>query len=481
MKAQLVVWLCQKKIGLAAKKALTQRVYWCLVLLGSALDASRPRWSVHTDHPVRSNGSTPDRGRSHLPTNTTSARPPCTSSRSTSTHPPRSGLHASTCTPLNLHVSASTMMRSLKYSAIRAAKAVGLALLVAALLAANVLITLFMSFWTWMGYVRHCANYRPKGVALSESSEPPPKLGPQVNGVLTMVSRTKQLEGWRGLYQGATVSFVMNYLVALVSLLGVLFIVILTSQVSIPKHGEKYLFIAYIFISIIGPVLISLPFEVVLYRTMVYPRRLNWKEPKRCLRAVLSEAEIKNPWRLYTLPGVFVLLLVRQLVATGLQATPNFVLEAYRANFVHFVLGAPEAAAKLTAVRFLVLVVYSALTVALTVPIQVLIVRLATQRTASSALHAEDAAEPDVFTPRTLEPTSEPVISLRPCTEPLNEAESYYGATTVAPYTGAIDAAKKMVAEEGHESLWRGLRFISILVLFVNIGRMDQFASIGHK
>lgn len=373
-------------------------------------------------------------------------------------------------------------MRSLKYAAIRAAKVVGLVVAVLALLLANASISVLTSFWLWMGYVRQCANYRPKGVALGgddddDEASASPKLGPDVPGVFAMITRTRKLEGWRGLYQGTTLAIAMNYLLAVVSLLVVVGIVLLSSHVHVAPAAAGWLYAAFVVVSWVGPVVLTLPLEVLLLRTMVYPHRLNWLEPRRAVRAVLTRDELAKPWRLYALPGVFVSMLVRDLLTNVFQMTPSVVMTSYRTDWAQVLLGAPERVAQVTAVRVALVVAWSLLTVVCTVPVYVVSVRLMTQRAAPYAVSGSDA--PDTFMPRTVDPTAEPVISLRPCTEPLNEAESFYGAATVAPYRGIVDCVRKMVVEEGYESLARGVHFAALLVFWMNLGRMEQFAHVG--
>ncbi|WFD04544.1 hypothetical protein MOBT1_003255 [Malassezia obtusa] len=379
-----------------------------------------------------------------------------------------------------------------KYTAIRAAKAAGLALAVLLLLFANTLVSVLITFPLILGYTRQCANYRPRGVALDEA--PAPKLGPAVTGVVPMIVRTKRLEGWRGVYQGTSVAVAMHFVQALVGVGVVLAAVLVSSAWTLPPAAAKYVYAAYLLLAWIGPVLLALPFEVVLVRTAVHTHRLDWRAPRRSLAAVLSAAEYAQPWRLYALPGVLVTLLARALLANAFQAAPAVVLAARPAALVQLVLGAPETAVKVNAVRVALAVAWTAATVVLTVPVQVVAVRLMTQRTAPAALDAAPAARgagaaasavrtadaaPDAYAPRTLDPTAEPVISLRPCAEPLNEGESFYGAATVAPYRGALDCVRTMVREEGYESLGRGAHLTACLVLLANLGRLAEFAQLG--
>ncbi|WFD00876.1 hypothetical protein MYAM1_003631 [Malassezia yamatoensis] len=366
-------------------------------------------------------------------------------------------------------------MRSAKYTAIRITKVVGLVFVVLGLLLLNVVVSVFSSFWAYVGYVRQCANYRPKGVALSDT-EPAPKLGPNVRGVFAMVSRTKSLEGWRGLYQGTTVAIILNYLLTVVSMAGIAATLLFSSQIHIPPTTAKYLYYVYLLVSWLGPIFLTLPLEVIMTRTMVYPHRVNWREPKRALSAVLSEREYKRFWRLYTLPGVLPIMLIRGALMRVLNVTPAMMLQSFRTNWIQILLGAPEHAAKIGLLRVLVVAAWSLLTVACTVPVYVIAVRLMIQRTEPYAIDQGSDA-PDTFTPRTLDPTAEPVISLRPCAEPLNEAESFYGAASVEPYRGVLDCVRKMTQEEGLEVLGRGIYFTTFLVFWTNAGQMQQLGS----
>ncbi|WFD36556.1 hypothetical protein MCUN1_003439 [Malassezia cuniculi] len=64
---------------------------------------------------------------------------------------------------------------------------------------------------------------------------------------------------------------------------------------------------------------------------------------------------------------------------------------------------------------------------------------------------------------------SEPVIALRPCDDTAEEAQIGFGATPVERYSGVVDCVRKMIDEEGLESLWRGVFFTLIFILMSSL------------
>lgn len=362
------------------------------------------------------------------------------------------------------------------------------------------------------------------------------KIGPVVDGVIPMIWRTKRIEGWRGLYQGSTVLMTWT--------LGVL---ILTT---IPWFGEQnnesWLLNLTFFNSILMELvqsLLVLPFDVVLKRTMVHPRRLNWFAPRQSMKEVLSASEYKQPWRLFMLPGLLQAVLLRVAFVSTLANGAQFLLlspprpilpsDPKRDEFE----GPSSSSTRVTVLGFAAYLMIVLLLQLLAVPFECIVVRLATQRpVAQQPLHVayahnapaegpaphnhqatvasqasadappnpepeaeadghgdtdegaspmdEEAAQPlvdgampqaRVHPPRTKSPTSEPVIALRPCDEALDEMDSYYGAAPVERYTGVADCFRKMVAEEGYESLYRGLPFSTCFVFLSTLSLIPLF------
>ncbi|WFD04540.1 hypothetical protein MOBT1_003251 [Malassezia obtusa] len=428
------------------------------------------------------------------------------------------------------------------------------------------------------------ANYLPKAVSLTNvlnegelesmenrsvlhsflmrSRRATAKIGPVVDGVLPMIWRTKRLEGWRGLYQGTTIvasGVLVTYAATAI------FLLTAVESWDDWNASSRVPFLAAICIELLQA-LVVLPFDVVLKRTMVHPRRLNWFAPVQSMSEVLSPAEFKQPWRLYRIPGLLSAMLLRVTFVSTLALAADRVFLPRVEPLVPAGPGQDEfegpssASTRATVAGFIAYLLFTMALQLLAVPFECILVRLAVQRpvtqqplhvayahnaerpgpsphshqatvvppeaaatTASEpteprpadapAEHAEDEAAaasneapadapneapdaapdapmlehsadeedalpmltdtvPRVYTqpPRTKSPTSEPVIALRPCDDTLDEIESYYGATPVEPYMGFADCFRKMVAEEGYESLYRGLPFSMGFVFVATLG-----------
>lgn len=283
---------------------------------------------------------------------------------------------------------------------------------------------------------------------------------------------------------------------------------------------------------------------------MVHPRRLNWFAPRESLQEVLSASEYKQPWRLYRLPGLLPVMLLRVALVSSIYAVTNEMLfpsmglvpiEPADPNQDEYE-GPASVSIKRAVFAFAAYLFIMLAVQLIAVPLECMVVRLSTQRpVAQQPLHVayannapaqgpashnhqatvaetvapseapaevEDAPDADVeaapkpahapsapadddaevaddddlpmlsapaprrsaLPPRTKSPTSEPVIALRPCDEALDEIDSYYGAAPVERYLTLGDCFRKMVAEEGYESLFRGLPFSMGLIFLGALG-----------
>ena len=434
-------------------------------------------------------------------------------------------------------------------------------LVASAAYAVGVGIALLCTMPFFVSITRLRANYLPKAVSLTNvlnegeldtiehrsvlrsllmrTKRATAKIGPVVDGVFPMIARTKRLEGWRGLYQGSTI---VASGVFVTYTIGVIFFLSSVTTIDDAMAMPRTPFV-WAVVSELLQALVVLPFDVVLKRTMVHPRRLNWFRPRESLREVLSPAELRRPWLLFRLPGLLPAMLLRvSLVSTLSLATNRALLPRYEPlapsdpaqdDFE----GPSSATTKATVLGFATYLIVVLLLQLLAVPLECIVVRLSVQRpVAQQPLHvayaqnapvpapsahshqalvgaapeapqegaeegAEEAAqgpqeadaelaasdEEDarpmlsdgtprvrVPPPRTKSPTSEPVIALRPCQETLDEIDSYYGATPVEPYTSFTDCFRKMVAEEGYESLYRGLPFSMGLAFLLTLGLLPE-------
>jgi len=65
--------------------------------------------------------------------------------------------------------------------------------------------------------IRLRANYNPKGVGLEEGQEA--RVGPTLTSLWGTLTRTKRIEGWKGLYKGAIPSIIFTILISLSSVI----------------------------------------------------------------------------------------------------------------------------------------------------------------------------------------------------------------------------------------------------------------------
>lgn len=425
--------------------------------------------------------------------------------------------------------------------------------------AAGVGVVLLCTMPFFVSITRLRANYLPKAVSLTNvlnegeldtiehrsvlrsllmrAKRATAKIGPVVGGVFPMIARTKRLEGWRGLYQGTTI---VASGVFVTYTIGVLFFLSSATTIDNAMAMPRTPFV-WAVVSELLQALVVLPFDVVLKRTMVHPRRLDWFRPRESLREVLSPTELRRPWQLFRLPGLLPAMLLRvSLVSTLSIAADRALLPRYEPlvpsdpaqdDFE----GPSSATTKATVLGFATYLIVVLLLQLLAVPLECIVVRLSVQRpVAQQPLHvayaqnapdlapsahsheasvgaapqegaqegADEAREPGpqeadaelaasdeedarpmlpdgtprerVPPPRTKSPTSEPVIALRPCEETLDEIDSYYGASPVEPYTSFTDCFRKMVAEEGYESLYRGLPFSMGLAFVLTLGLLPE-------
>ncbi|WFD32173.1 hypothetical protein MSPP1_003215 [Malassezia sp. CBS 17886] len=403
------------------------------------------------------------------------------------------------------------------------------------------------------------------------------KIGPVVHGVFPMMLRTRRLEGWRGLYTGTT-------LVVLQLLAGIVlaFVYMLWTGMwrgripplgTLPGRPGQFPALRLLLV-LIALALVALPFDVVVQRTMVHPRTINWWRPRMALREVLSPQEIAQPWRLYALPGLlaavllrvtwvgFVTMAVRQLTVPALGGLPALSPsdpgdDVYDGPNSHML--------EVSAAGLALYLAWMGASLFLVAPLDCMIVRLATQRPvhqqplhvayadapapyshqatvprgggpggggpgasdprgqgpwaddapadeprasftidddADADAHAspapddnataapadeESAAlrddapaaladeESEAFGGDAPETLREPVIALRPCEEPASaaepdDAETYFGAAPVERYDGLADCARKMLDEEGYESLLRGAGWTLASLVFTSFG-----------
>ncbi|KAL4402944.1 hypothetical protein ACI68E_000722 [Malassezia pachydermatis] len=300
------------------------------------------------------------------------------------------------------------------------------------------------------------------------------KIGPDVRGFWGMARRIIRMEGTRGLYKGASIMFVQCCFSLLFGFLTLDPKALSRGRPSSRFRDEPMLAYTVSF----ATMLLLLPFEILTRRTMVAPGTVNWMNPRTAFRQVLSSAELQQPWRLYLIPGLVPLQLLRQFLATivtrnvrnwtvpGLSGLPDLVPSDPDKDVYN---GPTSALLKFSLTGFVFFVVWVVLMLALFVPFDCVLMRLMTQYERSSPIpvsqdpapynHHETMANEDVEEDAPLYAADmgvEPVIALRPCYPSDEASATYFGTVPVEPYRGIMDCIHKMTAEEGAESLLRG-------------------------
>ena len=155
-------------------------------------------------------------------------------------------------------------------------------------------------------------------------------------------------------------------------------------------------------------------------------------QPKTSLRVLLTQHELAKPLSLYLTPGLLPVVLLHSLAVTILARTVRVIF-----------LGTPNAdleAVEAAWWRWVLFIAFQALATGYLAPIEVIATRLSIQPNTGGfdAVPGEEEAIPEGVS---YAGTDEDVIGLRPTTE---------------PYEGLIDCARKIIEEEGWQSLYRG-------------------------
>ncbi|KAJ7608005.1 hypothetical protein DFH06DRAFT_1018216, partial [Mycena polygramma] len=259
--------------------------------------------------------------------------------------------------------------------------------------------------------VRYRANYVPKGGAVRLDDEIGPGAALISDSSLSyfgMMKRVHRIEGWAGLYKGIMPSIAASLLIA------VLFVPV-TVVLGYAGDTNPYA-IAITFAASILPVLLLIPAQIIINRAITTPHKLAAFAPRTALRILLSPAERAQPLRLYLAPGVALALLLEGLIAPAL-------------SLLHHVARPLPRGAALGGTLPVILVATALLT-----PLEVMLARLTLQRRGPEPAATEDAA---------------PVYT---ATESVMDFRTESGAVA---YTGLVDCARKIVAEEGWVVLTR--------------------------
>ncbi|KZO98336.1 hypothetical protein CALVIDRAFT_562253 [Calocera viscosa TUFC12733] len=159
--------------------------------------------------------------------------------------------------------------------------------------------------------IRYRAHYSPRALGLPDSDSPTAPLtpsstfhtGPEIKGILHLLSRIRAQEGWAGLYKGICPVLAESLLGGFVSLL---YFGISSPGMGVGA-GSSYAVAPRFGLAAFGwavfSLLLNLPMTVILNRSITTPYRLPYS-PLRALRLLLSPSEFRAPWKIYALPGL---------------------------------------------------------------------------------------------------------------------------------------------------------------------------------
>ncbi|EJU01858.1 hypothetical protein DACRYDRAFT_40236, partial [Dacryopinax primogenitus] len=319
------------------------------------------------------------------------------------------------------------------------------------------LLTVFLSLLITVPFlslvIRYRAHYSPRALGLPEDTTAPLTgttgltTGPEIRGLLHLLSRIRAQEGIAGLYKGICP-------VLFESLLGGLTALIyfgITSPGMAVGAGGSYAVAPTFGLAAFGwavfSLLLNLPMTVILNRSITTPYRLPYS-PLRALRLLLSPTEYRQPWKIYLLPGLLPTKLVHiaylTLVLPGLRAilVPSFSPESEWGDTLGFWGGMGLGT----------YVVFLLLSTALLCPLEIIALRLSLQPLSGPKVANAPPVHPaapglGTNLPPSEEPplagTEEDVILLR---SPETGGE---------PYEGMRDCYKKIRQEEGGRVLAR--------------------------
>ncbi|SHO76765.1 Uncharacterized protein MSYG_1104 [Malassezia sympodialis ATCC 42132] len=304
------------------------------------------------------------------------------------------------------------------------------------------------------------------------------KIGPVVPGLWAMMQRIRRLEGWRGLFKGATPMGILMIVSVLIVASRVDFSYM--SSGHLKPSGEIHP-IGDFMLSIIT-YLAAFPFELLMRRTMAHPAFVNWQRPRTALRQVLSPKEVLQPWRLYMIPGLVPAVLLRNVILIRLTLLMRHLLvpafdrlkNVAPADPKDDVFEGPTSALyQISTMGMLTFLLWVGVVACVCTVLDCVLVRLMIQYDQSTTMsapaphnhQAQVDAEPMSASEQQL--TQEPVLSLRYCFNADNTSLNYFVTPQVEPYAGLFDCIQKMYREEGPESLFRGMLYTFLGFAFV--------------
>ncbi|KAI0630262.1 mitochondrial carrier [Trametes polyzona] len=287
--------------------------------------------------------------------------------------------------------------------------------------------------------VRLRANYNPKALQLDPEGNVHVHTGPIVTGFFGMLRRVYRIEGFAGLYKGlmptALATIVMtSFAVVAMDSRGLA----TPSRVDIIESG----FLGSIAAATFG-MLVALPAAVLTYRAIVTPYKLPYFRPLYALRILLTPTEGRRPWMLYLTPGLLATQMIHLLYTVVVLRSLRILLLSK--NFTPF--------------KFGIYLGIEILSVIITCPLEVMSTKLAIQRNHASAEY--NSVEQEV---------EDDAVEAHEYAEYSNQEEDVIGLRHEKdPYLGFVDCFKRIVDEEGWQTLYRAW-WVSVLAAITSAG-----------
>ncbi|KAI0374132.1 mitochondrial carrier [Pilatotrama ljubarskyi] len=274
--------------------------------------------------------------------------------------------------------------------------------------------------------VRLRANYNPKALQLDPEGNVHVHTGPIVTSFFGMLGRAYRIEGFAGLYKGLMPT-------ALATMVMTGFTVAAMDSRKLTSHNRIDTIdnsgILAIFVAGIFSMLIALPAVVLTYRSIVTPYKLPYFAPIYSLRILLTPTERRRPWTLYLAPGLLATQMLQILYAV-------VVLRSFRLLLL---------SKGFTPFKFGIYLSIEILSVLITCPLEVMSTKLAIQR--NHATPEYNSVEQEV---------EDDAVEAHEYAEYSNQEEDVIGLRHEKdPYLGFVDCFKRIVDEEGWQTLYR--------------------------
>lgn len=202
---------------------------------------------------------------------------------------------------------------------------------------------------------------------------------------------------------------------------------------TVPKNGGVGMAFFGLFL-----IVLTLPMTIIINRSVITPYRLplNLRES---LRILLSNHERSSPVALYLTPGLLAVVALKSIATAILAGSLRLLLIGKQTEFK-----------EISTPGLIGFVLFQIISVAWIAPLEVIMTKLSVQPNLGGEISVEDP-EGDVPEGLRFAGQGEDVVGLRPTTD---------------PYSGLVDAVRKITDEEGWQALYRGWVWTMLGALF---------------